>query len=278
MDRFMETAADSYLPYLLRYPLQQVWSVFLLGLARIVPTIALAPFLGGKSIADPIKLGLSIAIVTIFLPFLVMQSTTPITIDVRFFFLLIKEVFIGAILGFMITMPFYFAQGAGDIIDHQRGSQSLNVMDPTTQVQTSPLGTLFNNMMLIAYFMLGGPMLFFDALFTSYTVLPADQFFSPEFFEGTRPLWVTFIHIISTVFTMTVQLSAPPVIAMLLSDLLLGIINRMAPQVQISFLMWSFKAFIGILLVWLGWWFLLKYFDTLAHNWFKTFQTFVENL
>lgn len=265
-------AVDTYVSYILSRPLSEVWKIFLLGMARIAPTVALAPFLGGKMLPDSIKIGLSGALVLVFLPFLIVHHTTPISYDMTFMLLLVKEVIVGAILGLLIATPFYYAQGAGALIDHQRGSQSLQVMDPTTQMRTSPTGTLYNNMMLVIFFAIGGPLLFFEAVFTSYTVIPFDQFFSASFFEVTRPMWVLLTDLLNVIVTLSLQLAAPSVIAMLLSDLFLGIANRMAPQVQISFLLWSFKAFVGIAMLWIAWWFVLKQLDVEASSWIKVFN------
>lgn len=274
----MEIASDTYLSFFLSRPPSEVWKVFLLGMARVVPTIALAPFLGGKLLPDTLKLGFGVAVVFIFLPFLVVQHTQPIQLDITFMLLLVKESLVGSLLGFFITIPFYYTQGAGALIDHQRGSQSLQVMDPSTQMQTSPTGTLFNNMMLVIFFSLGGPLLFFDAIFTSYSVLPFDQFIPPSFFDGTRPIWIATIAVCNTVVKLSLQLAAPAVIAMLLSDLFLGIANRMAPQVQISFLLWSFKAFVGIGMVWIAWWITLKQFEVQGLSWLKTFTQLIPKL
>ena len=63
----------------------------------------------------------------------------------------------------------------------------------------------------------------------------------------------------------------PSILAMLLSDLFIGIANRMAPQVQISFLMWSLKAFIGIAMVWLAWGVILKQLNVEAVDYMRSF-------
>jgi type III secretion protein T len=276
----MEIASftDNYFSLLLSKPLPEVWKVFLLGLARVVPAIALAPFVGGKMLPDVFKLGLGLLIILIFLPILLLQYQHPIESDVFFMILLIKEAFIGSLLGFLISIPFYYIQGAGALIDHQRGSQSLQVMDPSTQMQTSPFGTLFNDMMLVIFFYIGGPILFFDAILSSYTVLPFDQFLSPQFFEPNQPLWVALLSISHIVVKISLQLSAPAVIAMLLSDLFLGIANRMAPQVQISFLLWSLKAFVGIAMVWVAWWLTIKQFEVEGRTWLKFFTNLIPSL
>jgi type III secretion protein SpaR/YscT/HrcT len=278
MEIAVSLPSDTYFSYVLSQPLSEVWKIFLLGLARVTPAIAFAPFLGGKMLPDSIKIGLGVAIVIIFLPFLVVHYHHPIEFDVVFMLLLAKEALIGSILGFLVSIPFQYTQGAGALIDHQRGSQSLQVMDPSTQMQTSPTGTLFNNMMLVTFFYIGGPILFFDAIFTSYTVLPLDQFLPPSFFEPNRPLWTAIISLCTLVVKIALQLSAPSLIAMLLSDLFLGIANRMAPQVQISFLLWSLKAFVGIAMVWVGWWLVLRQFEVEGNSWIKFFSKLIPAL
>lgn len=256
--------------------MNDVWNIFLLGLARIVPTIAIAPFFGGKMIGDVVKVGLGVGVTFVFLPFLILSNPGSFSADVSFIFLMAKEAMIGSLLGFIIAIPFYYAQGAGALIDHQRGSQSLQVMDPTTQMQTSPTGTLYNNMLLVLFFAISGPILFFDGLFTSFALLPLDAFFPPQFFDLKHPFWITMMGMLTTVVKIALQLSAPALIGMLLSDLFLGIANRMAPQVQISFLLWSFKAFIGIAMLFLAWWLVIKQLDVHAAAWLKTYSSLVK--
>lgn len=268
---------DTYISFFLSRPPAEVWTIFLLALARIVPLVTLAPFLGGKILSDPMKIGFGIALTPIFLPPLLLEAHPPTDINLIFFFLLIKELVIGAILGFLITIPFHFAQGAGTLIDHQGGSQSLQVFDPTLQSQATPTGILYNNVMIAAFFSIGGPILFFDAVLSSYKLIPADAFIGAAFFSKHAPLWHTTTKLITTLFTIVLQLSAPSVIAILLSDLFLGIANRMAPQVQISFLLWSLKAFLGLLALYLGWWLILKQMDIQGLAWTKMIYKMVSS-
>ncbi len=267
---------DGYFSFLLSRPLPELWNLFLLGMARIVPVIALSPFLGGKILADPMKLGFAVALVPLFLPYLAVTAKAPLTLDIVFILLMVKEVLIGALLGFFISIPFFAAQGAGTLIDHQSGSQSLQVTDPSSQVQASPTGLLYNNMMIVIFFLIGGPFLFFNAIFTSFTILPVDQFIDAAFFSHQTPLFLTTIKLINQLLTIALQLSAPSLIALLMSDLFLGIANRMAPQVQISFLLWSLKSYVGIGIVWAGWWFILKQIENQSMDWVKMLQKLVQ--
>ena len=124
----MDASQDTLLSYVLEYSLPSVWHTFLLGLGRIVPCISMAPFLGGKSVPNPIKMGLGVSITLLFLPHLLAISPAPVERDATFMILMLKEALLGSLFGFIITVPFYYAEGAGSLIDHQRGAQSLQVM------------------------------------------------------------------------------------------------------------------------------------------------------
>ncbi|NGX55101.1 MAG: hypothetical protein KR126chlam2_00727 [Chlamydiae bacterium] len=278
MDLILATSpTDTYISFFLSRPTWDVWNLFLLGMARIVPIIAIAPFLGGKAIPDPVKIGFGIALTPLFLPFLIVHAQSgPLNVDIIFFLLLAKEALIGTLLGILIAMPFYYSQAAGTLIDHQRGSQSLQVTDPATQIQASPTGLLYNNVMIVTFFAIGGPILFFQGVYSSYQVLPADQFVDPALFSLDAPLWNTLLKYFTTLITISLQLSAPAVIAILMSDLFLGIANRMAPQVQISFLLWSLKAFIGILILWASWWLVISQMSSQGLTWIKSVNKLIE--
>ncbi|MCH9611113.1 MAG: hypothetical protein S4CHLAM81_15130 [Chlamydiales bacterium] len=267
-----------YLTFILSYNLWDTWAIFLLGLGRLVTAISMAPFFGAKLLPASVKIGFGVALSFIFLPFLIVQNTSHYQFDILFSLLMIKEILIGFVLGFLISIPFQFVQSAGAIIDHQRGASSLQVMNPALGAQTSPLGTLNNNMMIVIFFTIGGPLLFFQGLLTSFSVLPIHEFLPPAFFSHDAPLYILIMRTLHEMLRVMIQLAAPSLLAMLLSDLFLGIVNRMAPQVQISFLLWSLKAFLGIAFVWLAWFYILKQMDVEAKNWLKDFATVARHL
>ncbi|MEJ2754682.1 MAG: flagellar biosynthetic protein FliR, partial [Gammaproteobacteria bacterium] len=58
--------------------------------------------------------------------------------------LMLKEIFIGVVIGFIVTIPFWAVESVGFFIDNQRGSTMASTLNPLTGSQTSPLGVLFN--------------------------------------------------------------------------------------------------------------------------------------
>jgi type III secretion protein T len=55
------------------------------------------------------------------------------------------------------------------------------------------------------------------------------------------------------VFDLSLKLAAPALVAILMAEMFLGIANRLAPQVQIAFLGMPLKSFLGLLLLFFGW-------------------------
>lgn len=228
-------------------------SLMFLALARLLPIISFAPFFGSKVLPHPVKVTLALSLFAIFLPKLLAITETPLHFDVKLLALLLKEVFVGICLGFVVTIPFIIVQNVGMIIDHQRGGASLMVNDPTIQNQSSPLGTLFNMVLIFLFFKINGPFLFIDAIIKSYEVIPPDRFLSSAFFSPESPFWDLQIKLFNKMMVLSIQLAGPALIIILMTDFFLGIANRLAPQVQITFLGMPLKSLLALLIICIGW-------------------------
>jgi len=228
-------------------------ALFFLFMARMLPIIALSPFLGARVLPHPVKVMLALTLFVIFLPKLLITVSTSIGFNWNTTMLIIKELFVGLCFGMLISMPFIIVQNAGIIIDHQRGGASLMVNDPTIQNQSSPLGTLFNMVLIYLFFQINGPFLFIESVASTYDIIPPDRFLHPGFFSEDTPFWRLIIALMGKVMAVSIQLATPALLIMLMTDLFLGIANRLAPQVQITFLGMALKSLLGLGIVCLGW-------------------------
>lgn len=240
-----------------------------LFLARMLPIIAQSPFFGARVLPNPVKVIFAFTLFTIFVPHLLVVTTTPLLFNPLSIALFAKEIFIGFLLGFIMSMPFVIVQSAGLMIDHQRGGASLMVNDPTIQNQSSPLGTLFNMVLIVIFYSIDGPFLFIDAIMKSYEIVPPDKFINPHFFEKTSAFWQTSLTFLNTVMKLSIQLASPALIAILMTDVFLGIANRLATQVQITFLGMPLKSLLALLVVFIGWKILTNQMGKEAFAWLK---------
>ncbi|MBM3192010.1 MAG: flagellar biosynthetic protein FliR [Chlamydiae bacterium] len=248
--------------------------LFLLTLLRVGPIIGLAPFLGGRVTPVSTRIGFAVILTFVFLPMVLSKAhhVELINFNWKFSLLAVKELFLGFVLGFFVAIPFFIAQSSGILIDSMRGSSAMQAQDPTMQNQSSSIGNLFNYILIVLFFQIDGPFIFFDAFLKSYEVVPPDAFLSTKFFALQMPLWTTGLSIMSHIIALCVQLAAPALIAVLMTEVFLGIANRLAPQVQISFLGMSLKSLVGLLILWAGWFFILKQTSLESLRWLNVFD------
>ena len=245
------SSTDSYLSLALALPHLEPYtllSALFLTLARLLPLMVITPFFGGKNLPAPVRMMFSLALVTLFLPQNLLTLHGNIPFGVPWIGLMFKEFLIGFVLAFLSSIPFFLVQMSGSLIDHARGSSALQVTDPTTQSQTGSIGILFNYSLLAIFYGLGGPFIFLEGVAQSYVLMPIDQFLNPSVLNASAPYWQRASTLLGMTFDLCVRIASPALIGILLTDLFLGIANRLAPQVQIVFLGMSLKSWVGIAL------------------------------
>jgi len=255
-----------------------LFTCFLLGFLRFAPIVALSPFLGSKVLPMPTRAGFALFLSAVYMPQIV--STTHVALDFNLAFIgyAMKEVGIGFVLSFLGSIPFYIVQCSGIIIDSMRGSSQLMAQDPTMQNQVSPIGILYNYILIYMFFQLDGALLFFDAVSKSFDLIPVDQLVPARYFLLETQPYLFFNGVMATLFALSIQLAAPAILAILMAEFFLGIANRLAPQVQISFLGMSLKSLLGLALLWAGWQFILKNVIFESLDFLKSVNSVVDSL
>ncbi len=252
-----------------------IMALIVLTAFRIMPIIAFAPFFGARILPHPTKVVFSLILVIAVLPKILLTSTVPLDFNTNLIMLGLKELFIGFIMGFFLGLPFLIVTSAGVFIDHQRGAASLMVNDPTIQNQSSPIGTVYNLMLIVIYFAIDGPFFVIDAILDSFQVVPPDQFLNPLFFAPQSFMKEKLMKCLQVFAVMALQLSAPSLIAMLMTDTFLGVINRLAPQVQIYFLGIGLKSWLACLMVCIGWMYFNDQLRKESLSWLKEFMELI---
>jgi type III secretion protein T len=272
---------DSYLNFLLDLTAlapNTVLSLFILTMLRVIPILVQAPFFGAKNLPSSVKIMFSLALSAILIPQVLLSAKAPVPFDWNFIAYAFKELIIGLILGFLVTIPFMIAQASGTLIDHVRGSSSLQVNDPTTQMLSGSVGIFYNYMLIALFFGIGGPFLFLQGLATSFQILPADSWFNAAFFSLKMPLGKLLLILIGYLMSIAIQLAAPSLVGILMTEMFLGIANRLAPQVQIVFLGIPLKSWVGIFFLMIAWYFILQQLSKESLEWLKIMNRTITQL
>ncbi|MDN3504446.1 MAG: flagellar biosynthetic protein FliR [Rhabdochlamydiaceae bacterium] len=251
---------SDFLEYLLSFNLspESLLTYFFYSLLRLAPICAITPFLGSKVVPIIGRMGFAIALSLIFMPIAIMTAKEPLIFNDMFLIYSLKEVLIGFVLAFLASMPFYAAEASGILIDYSRGSSSLMGQNVLTQNQASSTGIFYNYILIYMFYQFGGIELFFNAIVSSYEFMPVNKTLPITFYTIENDFWKLVVSTVGRIFALAIRFASPVLVAILMAEVFLGIANRLAPQVQISFLGIALKSLMGLLLLWTGWSFILK--------------------
>jgi type III secretion protein T len=169
--------------------------------------------------------------------------------------LLFKEILIGLMVGLVLGVPIWAAEAAGTMLDVQRGSNLASLLDPSAGTEEGVTATLFGLIMVALYFSFGGLPLTLRTMYESYKLWPAGSILP----DLTATAGGFFVALLDNIIAMGVVLVAPIVIFMLLADLMLGLVARAAPQVNVFALSLNVKNLVFSLLLALYGAFMIKY-------------------
>lgn len=213
-------------------------------LVRMTSFFLVAPLFSMRSVPSRFKIGLACFITLLALPG--NATEVPILLDSFYLFLIIKEVFIGAALGFTAALLIYTVQVAGAFIDFQMGFALANVMDPQTGAQVPIIGHFKYMLALLFLLVVDGHHLMLDGVIKSFQLIPVETIsFSIENEDIARYITTIFIQM----FLMALQMALPVVGALFLVDIALGILAKTVPQLNIFAVGFPIKIFAGFIML-----------------------------
>ena len=158
------------------------------------------------------------------------------------FAVLIKEVFIGMMIGFMATIPFWALEAAGFFIDNQRGASMASSLNHMSGSESSPMGILFSQAFSTIYIIGGMFLIMLKGVFFSYVAWPVFSFY-PELKMATT----TFVlNQFDLIITLAVWLAAPIIICMFITEFGIALISRSAPQLNVFILAMPIKSAVAV--------------------------------
>lgn len=217
---------------------------YALLLARITPAIFQTPFMGGNIIQGSTKIGISMVLVLFFYPVIIPNMPPLPESYATFILLLVKEFFVGFILGFLSMLPFQYVTSAGSNMDMARGASMGMMQNPGVSEQVTFLANLMYWFLVFLLLSTGGHHLYIEGLVHSFSTIPPTVL--PSFGVGMTPFVETIIRLTADCFIVMVQLGAPVLIVMLLIDVIFGLFNRIAQQMQVGEMSMTLKLLLGL--------------------------------
>lgn len=199
---------------------------FLLVFFRVAAVIFMIPLFSSRMISGILKGGISLLIA--YLLFDLVKAGFSVQQDSFMLFMLsCKEIFIGAVIGFVVRLVFLSASMSAEIISLQSGLSFARFMDPTTMSQVSILEQIKNLIAILVFFVMDAHHMLIKGIAYSLSQLPI----------GTASLNSSLAGYLVTatgsIFGAAFRIGAPIIVTLFLVELSFGVLSRMIPQANI---------------------------------------------
>lgn len=227
---------------------------------RVFAVLMLTPFIGGKGVPGRIRMVVGVVLTTFVYVSMGDDFLQKLPANKGFLIaLFFKEIFIGLAIGMTAIMCFYAIEAGGRIVDNQRGSANAQIFLPALG-QVSIFG-LFQYWLGLSFFCaISGHVIFLKAFLEGFVIFPV--YVMPHLTPGISPFLELMIRMSADVLILGTQLAAPVLIAIFLTDLVLGIANKMAPQIPVFEIGFMMKGYVGIVMMYVSILVLVTQMDT----------------
>ncbi len=212
---------------------------FFLALTRVMAILIHIPMLGGQAVPNQVRIALGLILTMILIPW------TPLGPEVEAFGLLafammiLRELIVGTLAGFAANLTFATLQIAGEAMGLGSGFGSSRIFNPSMEEAGSAFSQLFVITATLLFLVLNGHHVAIIALQRTFEILPIETSINFGSLDALLALTANMV-------TAGIQIALPVMAALLLTDLTLGLMARVAPQVQVFFLGLPLKVAVSL--------------------------------
>ena len=157
--------------------------------------------------------------------------------------IVLKEVVVGLFLGAVTSFCVQIIIYSGAIIDMDTGLSMAQIFDPTSRVQVGIFGNIYYYCLLLLLIVTGLHRYLLEAIIETYNVIPIGQgIFSPSIYDAV-------LEFMGDYFVIGFRIALPVFAVTLLLNVVLAILARIAPQMNMFVVGMQLKIFVGIFAV-----------------------------
>ena len=221
------------------FDLHAWFAAAIVGVARLAPIFFMLPFLNSGVLTGVPRQAVIVLVATGFWAWV--DVPLPALDGLAFFGLVLREAGIGVLLGCLLCWPFWVLHAMGNLIDNQRGAMLSSTVDPANGVDTSELANFLQLFAAVVYLEGGGMLLMLETVGHSYRICtPANacEFHLPSV-----------LGLLDALVSKTLVIAAPVVATLLVSEALLGLLSRYAPQMNAFSVSLTVKSLVALVVL-----------------------------
>lgn len=215
------------------------FELFFLIIVRITGFIYTAPFFSLKNVPFRVKTGFSIYL-TLILMFTISSEPIEYVGVIGFGILVVEEAILGVAVGFFANIAYYIINFAGMFIDMEIGFSMVSQLDPTSSIQSTITSNLYSYLVILIMMVTNLHHFFIKAIIDTFQVIPVGQ-------ANINPMmYQLMVRFMTDYFIIGFRIVLPIFGAILLVNTVLGILAKIAPQMNMFVIGMQLKVIVGV--------------------------------
>lgn len=218
------------------------WYIFLFVSCRMIGVIFFNPIFGRSSVPTLVKIGLSLGIalnITYGLTDFHVADYTTIDLLIS----MVREFAVGYAIGFIMQLFLATFHVGGELMDLQLGFSMAQMYDPTTNSQVSVTGNILTIMYVLLFFITNSHLSLLAIAAKSYLVIPVGL-------GGvSSKIGIYMIEVFGYILVYAVQLALPIIVTEILTEVAVGILMRVVPNINVFVVNMQLKVLIGLIVL-----------------------------
>lgn len=225
-----------------RFTEQQV-AGWLLVLGRISPLFLLAPLFSSRMVPARARTVIALALTVGIAP-LAVAGAGELPLDpIGYATLMVKELLVGMAFAFTLAALFAAVSIAGSLIDTLIGFSYGALVDPMTGSQSTVIAQLYSLIGLGVFIAINGDAWVIRGLAQTYDLVPLTE--DPALGTMVAGAQAAFAGVMSS----ALQVCAPVLLAIVITDTAFGVVNRVVPQLNVFAVGFPAKVAVGLILI-----------------------------
>jgi flagellar biosynthesis protein FliR len=217
-------------------------TAFFLVLGRVTPLFVLAPLFSAKQIPGQVKGIIGVAL-AIGLTGLAMRGQHIPTQPLQVAGLLVVNILVGLLFAYAIGALMWAVQTAGGLADIVSGFSFGATVDPINGNPGGTFNELYGLIGLMLFIAIGGDAWMLRGIARTFTLVPLTK--APQLGSLANAAEISF----ASIFTSAVEVAAPVIMALLITDVAFGMVSRVVPQMNVFSVAFPLKVGVSLLVV-----------------------------
>ena len=208
-------------------------------LVRVLALFSTAPLLSHRAIPVRIKVGLALAISAVVLPSVAAPPISDV-LSAAGLALLVQNILVGVVIGFTVRIVMAALEMAGDLLGLQMGLSFAGFFNPASGQTQTAVSSFMSLLALLMFVAIDGHLLLVHALAESFRLFPLTPGAELPFsFDRVARMG-------ADMFSIALTIALPFIAVMLLVNIVLGVLARVAPQLNIFAIGFPLTIFVGL--------------------------------